>query len=105
MFRPRSPFTWRHRELSPDTRDVKHRRRSTSIELPMQPLHELGRCGLGERSGSRHSIDFRLHAHMRSCFELEIATLFVAIEFPSQRAFDITRARVVSFDEIAVIGV
>jgi hypothetical protein len=50
MFRSRSPFTWRHRELATDASDPKHRLRSISIEFPMQPLNELGGCGLGKRS-------------------------------------------------------
>jgi hypothetical protein len=70
MFRARSPFTRRHRELATNTRDPKHRRGRFPIELPVQPLNELGRRRFSKRSGSRHSIDFRLDAHMCSRLEL-----------------------------------
>lgn len=105
MFRSRPPFTWRHRELATNARDPKHRRRGVSIELSVEPLNELLGCGFRKRPGGRHSIDFRLNAHVRSRFELKIAALFVPFEVPGKRAFDVARTRVVTFDEIAVVGV
>src|SRR5437867_12882789 len=50
VFRPRSPFTWCHGELSASAGDTQHWSRSISIEFPMQRLNELGGCGLGKRS-------------------------------------------------------
>ena len=105
VFRSRSPFARRHRELSTNAGDPKHRLRRISIELPVKPPNELGRRGLGRRSCGCDAIHFRLHADVRRCFHLEAAPVFVAIEVPRKRAFDVARTGVVSFDEIAVVGV
>ncbi len=42
---------------------------------------------------------------MGSGFELQVATGLIAIELTGQRPLDIERARVVIFDQIAVVGV
>jgi hypothetical protein len=105
VFGSRSPFAWRHRERATNARDPKHRGWRVSIELPVEPQYELFGRGFRKRPGGRHSIDFRLNAHVCSRFELEIAALFVPIEIPGKRAFDVARTRVMSFDEIAVVGV
>jgi hypothetical protein len=105
LFRPRSPFTWRHRELTTNACDPKHRRRRASIELPVEPLNELLRRGVRQRAGSRHSIHFRLNAYVRGGLELEVAAHFVLFEIPRERPFDFAWARVMPFDEIAVVGV
>jgi len=51
------------------------------------------------------SIDFGLHTNVRRSLKLKIATTFVLIQLSRQCPFDVTRPRIVTFDEIAVVGV
>jgi hypothetical protein len=54
---------------------------------------------------SRHAIDFSLHTNMRGGFELKIPPLFIGIKLSGECTFYISRSGIVTFDEIAVVGI
>jgi hypothetical protein len=50
-------------------------------------------------------IDLRLDGDVRRCLDLKIPPSLVLVELAGESAFNLARARVVPFDEIAVVGV
>ncbi|MEX2271067.1 MAG: hypothetical protein WD690_06330 [Vicinamibacterales bacterium] len=71
----------------------------------MQPPNEFNGGGFRGLSLLAQSIHFRLHAHVRGGFHLEVSSSFLRIELSCERALNIARPRVVTFDEIAVVRV
>ena len=71
----------------------------------MQPLDEIARGGFGQFRLAGQFVDLHLHPDMGGRFELEIAPFLVAVEVTLERALDIAWARVMTFDQVAVLGV
>ena len=105
VLRPGTPFARRHNEFASGTADSKHCLRYIPIELAMEPADELPGRRLRQPTFGRDSIYLLLDADMRSRLELQIAAPFRPIEFAGQGTLDVARSRIVSFDEIAVVGV
>src|SRR6185436_19407576 len=101
----RPPFAWRHRELATGACDAQHRERSVAIKLAVEPLYEVGRGWLRQRSAGGQPIHLRLDPHVCRRFELQVTPLLVSFEVTGKRPFDVPRTRVVALDEIAVVGV
>jgi len=105
LCRSRSPLTWRHGDLAANASYAKQRVGSLSIEFTMQPQNEIGGRRLGKSSRRAHPVHFSLDPHMGASLQLKVATLFVAIEFACERTFDIAGARIVAFNQIAVVRI
>lgn len=62
-------------------------------------------CGLAVRTGLALEVDLALYPDVGARLDLKLATLGVAIELIGQRELNVTRARVVALDEVAVVAV
>ncbi|WP_211256231.1 hypothetical protein [Edaphobacter aggregans] len=50
-------------------------------------------------------IDLRLDSDMRRCFDLQVAPLLILVQLPRQSALNISGPRIVSLDQVAVVGI
>ena len=105
MLLARPPLSGHHDQVTPFAVDSKHLFGSVAIELPVQPLYEVHRRRLGQAAVGCHSVYLELDAHMGCGLELQIAPAGIFIEVAGKRALDVSRARVMTLDEIAVVGV
>lgn len=101
----RSPLTWRHDELTVGTLDGQHGRFGIAIEFRVQPSKKTYRCRFRQLPIGSQAVDLGLQANVRGRLELQIAAVLVSIEVSDQRPFDVARARIVAFDQVAVVGV
>src|SRR4029077_12702718 len=101
----RAPFAGHHERGAAVRVDPKHRPGGIPIELAMQLPNALRSRRLTEPPQCTLAIDLPLDAHVGGGLELKIASLLVASEVTGERAYDVSRACVVPFDEVAVVGV
>ena len=105
LFWSRAPFTGHHEKGAAVCVDPQHRLGGIPIELAVQLPKELRSRRLTELPQCTPAIDLPLDAHVGRGLELKISSLLVAREVTGERAYDVSRACVVPFDEVAVVGV
>ena len=101
----RAPFAGQHERGAAVLVDPQRRLGGIPIELAVQLPNELRSRRLTELPQCTLAIDLPLDAHVGRGLELKIASLLVASEVAGERAYDVSRACVVPFDEVAVVGV
>lgn len=105
VFGTGSPLPGHHDEGAADAFDAQHGFVRVAIKFLMQPPDEIHGSGLGQPVLRRHPVYLFLDPDMGCGFALEIAAARVRVELAGEGAFDVARAGVVAFDEIAVVGV
>jgi hypothetical protein len=105
MLRLRAPLARTHDKAASTTLDTEKFLRCIPIEFKMQPFNEFHRSGLWQMPLFRHSINLRLHPDMSSSLKLQIPPTLIGIEIAGERTRDIFRTRVMTFDQIAIVGV
>ncbi len=105
LFWTTPPRTGLHLEFGLFCLDEEHGFRSVAVEFTVKPQNEFSRARRRQRALITHTINFSLHSHMCGRLELQITSPLVFVEFSGKGALDVSRPSVMTFNEIAVIGV
>ena len=105
LFRTSPPRTGCHLKFAPVCLDKKHGLRSVAIEFTVKPQNEFFRGRWRKFTLISHAINFSLHAHVCSRLKLQTTAPLVFVEFSGKGALDVSGPSVMTFYEIAVVGI
>lgn len=101
----RTPGAGLHSEFASFAAKHEHLVRRIAVEFAMEPKDELGRSWFRKTAFCGQTIDLGLNAHMCGSFNLKVAPILILIEFADKRPFEISRTRIMPFDQVAVVSV